>query len=312
MKSKTLAVILLVLALLLAACAAPAAQAPAADSPVQSAGSTGAQPEGPESDPQGDSQSTEAGCLGTAEQAVVDLQCREVTIAVENVYLPFNYISLESGQPGGWDYDAWNELCTRLHCTPVFVEVGWDSLIQSVSDGQVDVGADGITITAERAEEMAFSDGYLKIQQRLLVQKGDTDVQTLEEIAADPGLRLGTQSGTTNYETAVQVVPEEQIQAFEQMPFAVQALVSGDVDAVIIDEVAGMGYLGENSDVLEFTGEPINSEELGFIFPLGSELVVPVNQALDSMRQDGSLEEINLKYFSPEFDITEDDIQAGG
>lgn len=297
--------LLLALSILLSACGAPSNAA----APAQPAAPAAVQPAAPTTP----APAAAAGqCPASTAPGLPDLNCRTVTIAVENMYLPFNYIVLSTGQPGGWDYETWGEICARLRCTPEFVEVGWESLIQSVAQGQYDTGADGITITDERAQQVDFSSGYIQIQQRLLVRKGDTRNLTLEAIAADSSLALGTQSGTTNYETAVKVVPEAQIKAFEQMPFAVQALVSGDVDAVIIDEVAGMGYLGENSDVLEFTGEPINSEELGFIFPLGSELVVPVNQALDSMRQDGSLEEINLKYFSPEFDITEDDIQAGG
>ncbi len=95
------------------------------------------------------------------------------------------------------------------------------------------------------------------------------------------------------------------------MPFAVQALVAGDVDAVLIDEVVGMGYLGENGEKLEFTGEPITSEELGFAYPKGSDLREPVDRALESMRQDGTLEKLNARYFSPDFQVTEDDIVTG-
>lgn len=310
MKRSTLFALFIALALILTACAAPAAEpeVPAAAGATEAVAATqpavGVEANGPE-----DETGVE-GCLGAAESALVDLDCRKINIAVENMYLPFNFVSLETGEAAGWDYDVWNELCTRLHCVPVFVEVGWDSLVQSVSSGQNDVGADGLTITEKRAQEMDFSTGYLQIQQRLLVQKGDGDVASLEDIAANPKLVLGTQSGTTNYETAITVVPAEQIQAFEQMPFAVQSLVSGDVDAVLIDEIVGLGYLGENGDVLEFIGDPINSEELGFAFPKGSDLVDPVNRALESMRQDGTLEAINAIYFSPDFKITEEDIQV--
>ncbi len=73
-------------------------------------------------------------------------------------YLPFNYISIETGEPGGWDYDTWREICTRLHCVPVFVEAAWDGMIQAVSDGQYDVAADGITNTPERQKIVDFFD----------------------------------------------------------------------------------------------------------------------------------------------------------
>lgn len=251
------------------------------------------------------------GCLGTADDAIVDLECREITIAMENAYLPFNYVSLETGEPGGWDYETWDEICTRLHCTPVYTEAAWDGMIQAVSDGQFDAAADGITITEERAQIVDYSMGYINIEQRLLVRADETRIESIDDIVADESLRLGTQTGTTNYETATHYLPEERIEAFEQFPFAVQAVISGDIDAVIIDEVAGQGYVGESADALKLVGPSMSSDQLGFIYPQGSDLVEPVNQALQSMMADGFLTELNLKYFGPDFAITYDDIGPG-
>ena len=249
------------------------------------------------------------GCLGSADKAVVDLDCEEVTIAVENAYLPFNYISAKTGEPGGWDYETWAEICTRLHCAPVFVESAWDGMIQSVAQGQYDAAGDGITITDERAQQVDFSMGYIQINQRLLVRMGETRFGSIEDFAADASLVLGTQLNTSNYDTATQYLSEDRIKGFEQFPFAVQALIAGDVDAVIIDEIVGMGYQGTNADKLELVGPTISGDELGFIYPKGSALKGPVDLALQSMMDDGSLAKLNEKYFGPDFKITYDDIQ---
>jgi polar amino acid transport system substrate-binding protein len=240
-------------------------------------------------------------CLGTADEALVDLDCREVTIAIENAYLPFNYIDEATGEAGGWDYDVWEEICTRLHCTPVFVEAAWEGMIQAVADGQFDAAADGITITEERAEIVAFSVGYVAIEQRLLVRIDETRISSIEDIVADESLILGTQTGTTNYDTALEYLPADRVQAFETFPFAVQALVVGDIDAVIIDETAGQGYQGESADQLQLVGPSMSSDELGFIYPLDSDLVGPVDMALQSMMDDGTLNEFNALYFTPTF-----------
>ncbi len=250
-----------------------------------------------------------SGCLGTAADAIVDLDCREIKIAVENAYLPFNYISATTGEAGGWDYDAWDDICTRLHCTPVYVESAWDGMIQAVADGQFDVGADGVTYTEERAQQVDFSIGYQQIQQRLLVRLGETRFSSIEDIVANSELKLGTQVSTTNYETATKYLPEDRIQAFETFPFAVQALLAGDLDAIIIDEVVGLGYQGTNADQLELIGPSISSDELGFIYPLGSDLKEPVDLALQAMIDDGTLATLQEKYFGPDFNITYDDIQ---
>lgn len=250
-------------------------------------------------------------CLGSAADAIVDLECREVTIAIENAYLPFNYVDADTGEPGGWDYDAWDEICRRLHCTPVYTEAAWEGMIQAVSDGQFDAAADGITITADRAEIVDFSIGYVNIDQRLLVRVDEDRISSIEDIVNDENLVLGTQTGTTNYETATQYLPEERIQAFEQFPFAVQALLSGDIDAVIIDETAGQGYLGENAEELKLVGPSLSSDQLGFIYPKGSDLVDPVDQALLAMAADGFLDELNAEYFGSGFTVTYDDIGPG-
>lgn len=252
---------------------------------------------------------SEPTCLGDSSKMVADLQCRKITIAVENAYLPFNYIEIQNNKPGGWDYETWNEICTRLNCTPVFQETTWDSLIQSVANGQIDVGADGITKSADREKQVDFSTGYAQIQQRLMVRKGETRFSSIEEFAADPSLVLGTQVNTTNYNTAKKYLPEDRIQGFEQMPFAVQALLSGDVDAVVIDVVAGLGYQGINADQLDFVGSTLSSDELAFIFPKGSDLLAPVDLALKAMTDDGTLAALNQKYFSSDFKITQEDVK---
>lgn len=246
---------------------------------------------------------------GDSSGELPDLGGREVTIAVENAYLPFNYISLSTGEPGGWDYDAWNTICERLNCTPVYVEAAWEGMIQAVADGQYDAAADGITITADRQEIVDFSDGYISIEQRILVRIDEERFSSAEELAADATLTVGSQPGTTNYETAVALVGADRVQAFEQFPFAVQALIAGDIDAVIMDETAGLGYVGVNSDQLKLVGESLSSDQLGFIFPKGSDLVEPVNMALQSMREDGTLQTLADQYFTDKFTLTYDDIQ---
>jgi polar amino acid transport system substrate-binding protein len=245
------------------------------------------------------------------EGSLPDLDGREVTVAIENAYLPFNYIALSTGEPAGWDYEALAAICDLLNCTPVFVEAAWEGMIQAVADGQYDMAADGITITDDRAEIVDFSNGYINIEQRILVRVDEDRFATADELAADSSLTVGSQPGTTNYETAVALVGEDRVQAFEQFPFAVQALIAGDVDAVIMDETAGQGYVGVNADVIKLVGDSLSSDQLGFIFTKGSDLVEPFNAALAELQANGTLDELAIKYFSDEFKITYDDIGDG-
>jgi polar amino acid transport system substrate-binding protein len=280
MKRFTFFGLLVIVALILGACGAPADTPAPPDEPVEPPPAGG----------------------------LPDLDGRVVTIAVENQYLPFNYLDPETGDPTGWDYEVWDEICRLVNCVPDYVEAAWEGMIQAVADGQFDAAADGITITEERGEIVAFSDGYINIDQRLLVRIDEDRIESIEDIVADESLKLGTQTGTTNYATAIKYLPEERISAFETFPFAVGALISGDIDAVIIDEVAGQGYLGEFKDELNLVGPSMSSDQLGFIFPLGSELVEAVNMAFVEMFESGFFEEVNFRYFGPDFDITYDDL----
>ncbi|MCX7792333.1 MAG: transporter substrate-binding domain-containing protein [Chloroflexaceae bacterium] len=279
-------VMLLVLASLLLAILAACGGAPAA-------------PVAPTNAPAGGATTQPTAAAG----ALPDLGGRQVTIAVENAYPPFNYINPATGKGEGWDYDAWNEICRLLNCVPVYQEASWEGMIQAVANGQFDAAADGITITEERAKQVDFSDGYIQVAQRLMARVDETRFNNMDEFVANETLRLGTQTGTTNYETASRLLPESRIQAFEQFPFAVAALINGDVDGVIIDETAGQGYVGTNAEKVKLVGEPISSDQLGFIFPKGSDLVEPVNLALAEMRRSGKLDELAKKYFSAEFKL---------
>jgi phosphate/phosphite/phosphonate ABC transporter binding protein len=243
--------------------------------------------------------------------ALPDLGGREITIAIENAYLPFNFVLLSTGEAQGWDYDTINEICDRLNCTPVWQEFAWDTMIASVAEGQFDMAADGITITEERAQQVDFSIGYVAIEQRLLVRIDEDRFEGPDDFAANPELILAEQEATTNYQAAVDLVGDARVRTFGTFGDAVQALVNGDVDGVIIDEVAGLGYLGANKDQLKLIGRSISSDELGFVFPKGSDLVEPFNAALRSMMADGTLEEINTKWFGPSFVTTYDDIGPG-
>ncbi|MCL4304241.1 MAG: transporter substrate-binding domain-containing protein, partial [Anaerolineae bacterium] len=307
---------LLVLVALIAACgaqpAAPAQEKPAEAAPTQEAAveepTAAVEPTPTEAAATEEVVATEE---AAAEGALPDLDGREVTVAIENAYLPFNYVNLQTGEPGGWDYDAWAEICKRLNCKPTFVEQAWDGMIAAVSQGQFDAAADGITITEERAEQVDFSDGYINVNQRILARVDEDRFDGPEALAANSELRVGAVTGTTNYDTAVELVGEGRIQPFDDFGVAVQALIAGDVDAVMAEETAGQGYVGANADKVKLVGDSLKSDELGFIFPKGSDLVEPVNQALAAMREDGTLDALAQKYFSDEFQLTYDDIGPG-
>ena len=263
-----------------------------------------------ESESSGESEESEESEDSGDESGLPDLEGRTVTVGVENAYLPFNYVPVGADEGEGWDYDAWTEICRLLNCEPEFVAAGWPDVIDQVAQGELDTAADGISITEERQEIVAFSDPYMVVQQKFIVGIDDDRYASADDIINGDAI-VATQVGTSNFELAEELLGgTDRIQAFDQFGLAVQALIAGDVDAVIIDDAAGLGYIGENADAVKTIDDGLQSDPLGFIYPLESDLVDPVNQALDEMKNSGFLDEIGEKFFGAGFTITYDDIEG--
>ncbi len=228
-----------------------------------------------------------------------DLAGRRVIVAVEDDYPPFNYLLPGTGSPGGWDYDAIREIARRLNFRPEFREIAWDSMIQGIATGQFDMAANGITQTPERSRVVDFSESYAQVRQRLLVRMGETRFSTLEKFVGTPGARLGAQKGNTNYTKAEELVGRGRIVAYDGFGDLVQALISGDLDAVIIDDVGGQGYVGANAERLRLLEGALAAQDLAMVFTQGSALRQAVDAALESMRADGTLARMNSLWFSP-------------
>jgi ABC-type amino acid transport substrate-binding protein len=231
-----------------------------------------------------------------------DLGGRTVVAVTGNDYTPLNFVDPVTGKAVGWEYDAVNEICRRLNCAVDWQVTAWDTMIAAVQEGQFDVGMDGITITEERAQQVDFSEPYMVSQQFMLVRADEDRFSTPAEFAADEELLIGSQTGTTNFYVAVYDVLDgdeanPRIKLFENFGAAVQALLAGDVDLVLMDAASSRGYIGANPDKLKLVGDPLGTEEFGFIFTPGSDLVAPFDAAIETMKQDGFLEHLNTRWF---------------
>lgn len=228
---------------------------------------------------------------GSAAEGMPDLGGRTVVVAVENAYPPFNSIDEATGVGVGWDYDVIREICRRLNCVPDFQQAAWDGIFPAMAAGEYDVCADGVTITAERDETVDFSIPYVTIGQVLLVRVDET--RTLEDFKTDTNALFGTQLGTTNEIVAKETFPEDRVQSFEDFGGATLALLAGDIDAIVIDNVTAAGFMGANEGQMKIAGQITSDEQLGFVFPPDSDLIAPFNAALQAMIDDGTLDQLN-------------------
>ncbi|WP_193174482.1 basic amino acid ABC transporter substrate-binding protein [Oricola nitratireducens] len=240
--------------------------------------------------------------VAASAQDLPDLAGRKVVVVTENAYPPLQFIDPKTGDQIGWEYDAVNEIAKRLNFAVEYQNTSWDAMIQAVSDGQYDIGMTGITINDERKQKVDFSDPYMRSEQFMLVRGDENRFTDAKSFAADENLLIGAQPGTTPFYTAVYDVLDgneqnPRIKLFETFGATVQALKTGDVDMVLTDGTAGKGYVAASDGGLKLIGDPLGSEDFGFIFPKGSDLVAPVNAAIAALKADGTIDALNKKWF---------------
>jgi uncharacterized surface protein with fasciclin (FAS1) repeats len=126
-----------------------------------------------------------------------------------------------------------------------------------------------------------------------MVRADETRYDSAQSFIDDPEAQIASQLATTNYELAKGLVGEDRVIGTADFGSAVQSLIAGDVDAVIIDDVAGQGYVGANAESIKLLPDELSSDPLGFIFPKGSDMVEPINAALTSMMADKTLARIS-------------------
>ena len=250
----------------------------------------------------GCSKKSPVGAAGAASAGLPDLKGRTIVAVTENAYTPLNFVDPKTGKAVGWEYDAVNEIAKRLNAKVEWKVSSWDTMIQAVREGQFDVGMDGITINEERKKQIDFSAPYMVSQQFMLVRADESRFKDEKEFAANPKLLVGAQAGTTNFYVAVYNVLDgneknPRIKLFETFGATVQALLAKDVDTVLMDAASSKGYIGANPNKLKTVGGPLGTEEFGFIFKPGSDLVAPFNAAIESLKKDGKLDELNTKWF---------------
>jgi polar amino acid transport system substrate-binding protein len=231
-----------------------------------------------------------------------DLGGREVVVVTENAYPPLQFVDAKTGEAIGWEYDAIAEMAKRLNFTVVIENTSWDAMIPAVAEGQYDLGMTGITIREDRAQVVDFSDPYMRSEMFMLVRADEDRFDNAADFAADPELLVGAQAGTTPFYTAVYEVLDgdeanPRIKLFETFGAQIQALSAGDVDLVLTDGTAGQGYVTANPNTFKLVGEAMGTEDFGFIFPKGSDLVEPINAAIASMKEDGTIDALNKKWF---------------
>ncbi|WP_321810145.1 MULTISPECIES: ABC transporter substrate-binding protein [unclassified Burkholderia] len=230
-----------------------------------------------------------------------------VRFGVAPGFAPFESKTAD-GKLAGFDIDLGNEICARLKTKCVWVENDFDGMIPALKAKKFDGVLSSMSITAQRAERIAFSDKIYNAPTRLLTKKGLNLQPTVESLK---GKMVGVEQGTIQETYAktywapkgVQVVP------YQNQDGVYQDLIAGRLDAALQDAVqADLGFLktprGSN---FHFVGGDISDPKtLGSGVGIGmrkedTDLKAKIDAAIGDMIKDGTYKKIEKKYFA--FDI---------
>jgi polar amino acid transport system substrate-binding protein len=204
----------------------------------------------------------------------------------------------DSGKIVGFDIDLATEAARRVGVAVEFKPVDWDGVVMSLDKGDIDVIWNGLTITEERKEKIAFSKPYLQNRQIVVVQDGSK----IGDKAGLKGKVVGIQLGSSSEEALSRdAATSASLKGIRKYPNNVEALLdlaSGRIDAVVVDEVVGRYYIAKKPGLYRVLAEDFGAESYGVGFRMkDASFRAAIDGVLEAMKTDGSADAISERWF---------------
>jgi arginine/lysine/histidine/glutamine transport system substrate-binding/permease protein len=217
-------------------------------------------------------------------------------VATEPTFPPFESVS-QQGELEGFDIDLMKAIGQTAGFQVKFESLPFDGIIPALQSRQVDAAISGMTITAERAETVDFSRPYFKSGLAIAIQKSNQEIKNFADLK---NKKIAVQIGTVGAQEASKIEGAK-ISTFDSFSFAFQELINGKVDAVIEDNVVILNAIKiGNFQQLKVVGELITEDYLGIAFPKQSSYINKVNNALNTLIENGTYQTIYQKWFAGE------------
>jgi glutamate transport system substrate-binding protein len=188
----------------------------------------------------------------------------EIAIGVKYDVPPFGFKNPKSGDVEGFDVDLGKAVADKLGVEPKLLEAISDNRIPFIQDGTVDLILSTMTINAERAQEIGFTDPYFIAKGRILVPKG-SDIKGIDDLA---GKKVCTALGSTYEETLKTQAPKADLRLVDAYSECLELLQNGAVDAISTDDVILTGMIIQD-DSLQLVGDELTVEPYGAGFKKG-------------------------------------------
>jgi polar amino acid transport system substrate-binding protein len=230
-----------------------------------------------------------SGCTEEEAEAI------KIIIGTSADFPPFEYID-DDGTIIGFDIELLTSILEGFNYTVEVKDIAFDSLIPSLQAGTIDVIAAAMTITAEREEQIDFSDPYYEADQSILALTATNLTVTTDEEAMNLTITIGAQTGTTGAAWVQDNIPNATLNQYDLYVDAVLDLNNGNIDAILLDQPVAAAFAEDGDKEVVYVIE--TGENYGFGVEEGNtELLNQINQGLDDYIDSADWTNLITKYF---------------
>ena len=240
-----------------------------------------------------------SGSASNGDPAFTTVTPGKLTMSTNASFPPYEMVA-DDGSFEGIDVEVAGAIAEKLGLELQVDDMGFDAALQAAQTGKSDMVMAGVTITEERQAVMDFSNSYANGVQVVIVKEG-SPIQTVDDLAN--ANMIGCQMGTTGY-TFCSDTPEnggfgeDHVTPYDDGAAAVQALMNGQIDAVVIDNKPAQEYVAANPGLKILDGEFTNEDYAIGVAKGNTALLDAINGALEELTNDGTIQSIVDKYIS--------------
>lgn len=240
-----------------------------------------------------------SGSASNGDPAFTTVTPGKLTMSTNASFPPYEMVA-DDGSFEGIDIEVAGAIAEKLGLELQVDDMGFDAALQAAQTGKSDMVMAGVTITEERQAVMDFSNSYANGVQVVIV-KEDSPIQTVDDLAN--ANMIGCQMGTTGYIYCSDTVEnggfgEDHVTPYDDGAAAVQALMNGQIDAVVIDNMPAQEYVAANPGLKILDGEFTNEDYAIGVAKGNTALLDAINNALEELTADGTIQSIVDKYIS--------------
>lgn len=240
-----------------------------------------------------------SGSVSNGDPAFTTVTPGKLTMSTNASFPPYEMVA-DDGSFEGIDIEVAGAIAEKLGLELQVDDMGFDAALQAAQTGKSDMVMAGVTVTEERQAVMDFSNSYANGVQVVIVKEG-SPIQTVDDLAN--ANMIGCQMGTTGY-TFCSDTPEnggfgeDHVTPYDDGAAAVQALMNGQIDAVVIDNKPAQEYVVANPGLKILDGDFTNEDYAIGVAKGNTALLDAINGALEELTNDGTIQSIVDKYIS--------------